>query len=180
MKLDFSPSYRVVAASETKTAQSTTAPASAPASLKIKGLKLPEPLTQTRYLVGGITGSVLGFGIGHAIVGEYSSMGWVFTMSEVLSLSVPILAALVMAIVAWDGSVGATVDHLITTWGGFLWAGIALWAAFRVWEIIDLWMRPRHRIGLPKKTADATPQAIWTITPVVFSDGLGVGIAGRW
>lgn len=71
-----------------------------------------EPLTQARYITGGVIGSVVGFGIGHGIVGEYKSMGWVFTMSQALSLSIPIVAATVMAIIFWDGSAAGTVDNL--------------------------------------------------------------------
>ena|GEM_PF-5813051 len=148
-----------------------------------------QPLTQTRYIVGGVTGSVLGFGIGHSIVGEYNSMGWVFTMSQVLSLSIPILAALAMAIMYWDGSAAGTIDHLITAWGNFLWVGVALWAAFRVWEIADLWVRPHHRLSAnnnPSSTTQPTvapipPKASFAIIPTVLPQGgVGLGFVGQW
>ncbi len=148
-----------------------------------------EPLTQTRYIVGGVVGSALGFGIGHSIVGEYNSMGWVFTMSQVLSLSIPILAALTMAIIYWEGSAAGTVDHLITTWGTFLWIGVALWAAFRVWEIVDLWVRPHHRLSAssnhPSTTQPvilpSTPKASFAIIPTILPQGgVGLGMVGQW
>lgn len=154
-----------------------------------KEIKKPGPLTQARYITGGVIGSVAGFGIGHAIVGEYGTMGWVFTMSQSLSLGVPIIAALVMAIIYWDGSAGAggSVDQLITTWGGFLWTGIALWAAFRIWEIVDLWVRPRYRLirasdlKIKKDAIPTTPKASFAILPTVMPQGgVGLGFVGQW
>lgn len=153
----------------------------------LKKPKKPGPLTQARYITGGVIGSIVGFGVGHAIVGEYSTMGWVFTMSQSLSLGVPILAAVVMAIIYWDGSANGTVDQLITTWGGFLWTGIALWAAFRIWEIVDLWVRPRSRLirasdlKIKKDAIPTTPKASFAILPTVMPQGgVGVGFVGQW
>ncbi|MCK6509882.1 hypothetical protein L6R29_07960 [Myxococcota bacterium] len=153
-----------------------------------KALQIP-PLTQTCYIVGGVTGSVLGFGIGHGIVGEYNSMGWVFTMSQVLSLAIPLLAALTMAIIYWDGSAAGTIDHLITTWANFLWVGVALWAAFRVWEIVDLWVRPHHRLSANNNTSSTTQpivapmpsKAAFAIIPTILPQGgVGIDVVGQW
>jgi hypothetical protein len=147
-----------------------------------------EPLTTDQYVFGGVVGTVVGFGIGHAIVGEYHTMGWVFTMTQVLSLSIPIFAAIVMGIRYWEGSAGATVDHLITAWGVCLWIGIALWAAFRVWEIVDLWLRPHHRLAIPQGIQTQPlvlppfpPHTSFLITPLIMPQGgIGLGVISRW
>ena len=45
-----------------------------------------ETINLSQYVSGGTVGTAVGFGIGHALVGEYARIGWVFTMTEVLSV----------------------------------------------------------------------------------------------
>ena len=44
-------------------------------------------ISSTRYVVGGLVGSTLGFGLGHAIQGRYwYGAGWGFTLSQMYAL----------------------------------------------------------------------------------------------
>ena len=40
-------------------------------------------ISQTRYIIGGILGTYpIGLGVGHAVQGRWSQMGWIFTAGE--------------------------------------------------------------------------------------------------
>ena len=83
-----------------------------------------------RYVLGGIVGSSLGLGIGHAIQGRYSSKGWFFTMGEVTSLGILIY-----------GLHGGYFDVEFAGLFEFT-VGTVGFMVFRIWEGVDLWVVP--------------------------------------
>lgn len=146
-----------------------------------KTSKLQVPITPTRYGIGGAVGSLVGFGIGHAIVGEYHSFGWFFTLTELICMpGIPLLAAGVMAIAAWDGKIGVAFDDLITVWSGFFITGLVLTLGLRIWEIIDLWRRPKVQWKTTNSPATTTPQPRTAVLPIIFKNGAGVGFSGTF
>ena len=54
-------------------------------AIKKKKAKLPEKkikyISKETYVSGGLT-AIVGFGLGHAILGRYKEKGWIFTLSE--------------------------------------------------------------------------------------------------
>jgi|GEM_PF-2016525 len=94
-----------------------------------------------RYIAGGITGTVVGFGIGHAISGEYSSMGWVFTVGELAAYGL-MLAGAVDTISDVD-NYGSLQDVESSDGFGMMTLGAIAFIGFRVWEAIDVWVRPQ-------------------------------------
>jgi len=89
---------------------------------------------RTNYIAGGIVGTIVGFGIGHAIQHRYNEMGWIFTISDTVSVG---------AIIA--GSLIGSPRPL----GTFLWvSGVLLLVGFRVWQAIDLWVVPTGAMAL--------------------------------
>ena len=86
-----------------------------------------------RYVLGGVVGSYLGLGIGHAIQGRYSfSRGWIFTVGE-LTLIVIMSSSAYPCIHGCSGSSGPGLVMNI---------GIASYISFRIWEAVDLWVAP--------------------------------------
>lgn len=145
----------------------------APKNVALGTKKSSLTITPGKYWLGGAIGSVAGFGIGHAIVGEYGSMGWIFTLTELLALSIPVVAAGITAIAIWDGEgINTTFDQIIDTWSVFLWIGLGLYAALRVWEIIDLWTRPK--VKWPGQTTKTSAVTNMMLVPTFSPTGAGL------
>jgi hypothetical protein len=98
-------------------------------------------IPQGRYIAGGLVGTFLGLGLGHAVVGKYGEMGWVFTVGELAALT----------LVGFGMAQG--LGDIFTCWGsgcnneassgfGLMTAGMLAFYAFRLWEVIDVWVRP--------------------------------------
>lgn len=144
------------------------------------------PLSKGRYIGAGILGSVVGLGSGHALVGEYKTVGWIFTTAEILSLvGLPLLSALVLAAIAWDGSIAATGDRLISIWSGFFYAGVILFFGFRIWQIVDIWKRPHSRVAWESATPSPASQPAPTFQAMLVpfvpgAGGLGLALAGSF
>lgn len=97
-------------------------------------------LSRDRYVWGGITGTVLGFGIGHAIQERYKEKGWIFTLTDALGVGT-ILGGYVDLNIRYrehgktgDASVGTVIPGLIIAG-----VGVAVLFGFRIWQAIDLW-----------------------------------------
>lgn len=103
-----------------------------------------EEISPERYICGGITGTLCGFGIGHAIQGRYKNKGWIFTLSESLAIGTIISGVVVSSLSPELGSTSGHPDaRAILTYAG---VGIGLCAlggvaeaGFRIWEIVDVW-----------------------------------------
>lgn len=88
-----------------------------------------------RYMVGGITGSLVGFGIGHAIQGRYQDKGWFFTAGE--------LGAILVASAGLRTCVNDITFYRECNSTTFL-VGSFAFLGFRIWEVVDLWAGPPH------------------------------------
>src|SRR5580704_7326117 len=77
-------------------------------------------VNSAQYYGGGIMGTIVGLGVGHAIQERYLSKGWIFTLGEVVGGIVSI------------GDVKA-LGSTVRTLGGFVFI------SFKIWEIIDVW-----------------------------------------
>ncbi len=86
----------------------------------------PNPLSaKDRFIAGGIIGTVVGFGIGHAIEDRYADLGWVFTATEGASVALIIIGAVVPM------PAGASIPLIIIGSLGL--------TGFKIWEIMDIW-----------------------------------------
>jgi hypothetical protein len=94
------------------------------------------------YYAGGAVGTLIGYGIGHAIQGRYKEMGWIFTVGEgagliVLSGGLAWMVNSVPENTKWknsklsDSSKGSIALAAI---------GTAVLVGFRIWEIVDVWL----------------------------------------
>lgn len=136
----------------------------------------PLPVTRTRYIWGGVVGTAIGFGIGHALVGEYGTWGWFFTTTQVASIGIPLLTAGIIALSTLSGTLEATGDALISAWGVSFFIGLSLYIGFRLWEIFDVWWRPTTRwekTNIPTTTVAVTPM-------FTSKGGWGLSIVGSF
>ena len=98
------------------------------------------PIPQGRYIAGGITGSIVGFGIGHAIQGggRYRDRGWIFTAGEGGSL-----ALMMVGIFQCLGDSRYDDHRSRCDRGAAISAvGVVGFIGFHIWEIVDLWVAP--------------------------------------
>ena len=93
------------------------------------------PITKGRYIAGGIVGTAVGFGVGHAINGEYRNIGWLFTLGEVGSIAT-MIGGMVVGI---TDSIEGNPDSKGLT---LMAIGAIAMTGFRIWEIVDVWTRP--------------------------------------
>jgi hypothetical protein len=124
-------------------------------------------ISPLRYGLGGLVGTFYGLGIGHAIVGEWSNKGWIFTVGEIGSFVV-IGAGLAQAL-------PRNATDLERRRGGTIaLAGAVAWSAFRFYEIYDVWTRPKvASVNKPVDTAFA-------VGPVGQEGGFGALLRLRW
>lgn len=92
-------------------------------------------VTTTQYVVGGVLGIYPGFGLGHAVQGRYiSDNGWIFTVGEVVSLT--------MMMSGFTKCVGEAMSgnkECHSNTGAF---GVLGFIGFKIWEVIDVWVAP--------------------------------------
>lgn len=136
---------------------------------------IDRPLNLGTYITGGVLGTTLGFGIGHGIVGEYGSIGWVFTTTEVGSLALMVAGAAV----GWGQPLGGDKAQ---TGLALMTVGALCLVGFHIWETIDIWVRPRRRIVRhrqiePVYQVSLPPGPRWGVAPIWTERGGGLGVA---
>ncbi len=135
------------------------------------------PYTRDEIVGGGLLGTLVGFGTGHAAQGRWKDTGWIYTAGE---------GSAVAAVAIGVPSCTAAHDDD----DSFLWSkeascvlavgGIAggVWLLFRIAETIDVWAHPQiHNRRFRKIEEERARQAMqWT--PWVAPDGRGGASAG--
>jgi hypothetical protein len=102
-------------------------------------LLLRGEISQGQHVGGGILGTWLGLGIGHAVQERWTDKGWIFTVGESIGFTF-MMAGLVSCIddsYDYDGT--ETDCH-----EGYFWGGLFTVFALRIWEIVDVWAYPPH------------------------------------
>ncbi len=105
-----------------------------------------------QYYAGGAVGSILGWGIGHAIQGRYKEIGWVFTVGEGAAAAASISGAAWMASSLPTGLKWRDAKSSDFSKGGLALAcvGAVAMVGFRIWEIVDVWVGATPVDGTPK------------------------------
>jgi hypothetical protein len=107
-------------------------------------------INQWQYVGGGLVGTFLGYGTGHAIQERYLYKGLIFTLGEFGTL--------------WTGGhcfVSGCPD-------GLFFASLAGYFGLRIWEIVDVWMISSS--GVRVADSSDTPEVTLTYMPL-FRDG---------
>lgn len=128
---------------------------------------------------GGMLGTFLGFGLGHAAQGRYGELGWIFTAGEIASMTA-MFTGLVRCL---NGEYESNDDVVIRNNGcqgneaTLLIGGAIGFMVFRTWEMIDSWVGPtRHNARVRAARAKAhgyVPQRGYSLYLVPSSKGSG-------
>jgi hypothetical protein len=122
----------------------------------------------TREIVaGGLLGTVIGFGSGHAIQSRYRRTGWIYTVGEIGSVGLTASAA------ACNGSWGCVY--------GLALSGVTIFIGFRIAETIDVWVHPANHNRRYRKLKERTdgPQLSFRVEPIL-DGGAKLGLALRY
>lgn len=123
-----------------------------------------------RYLTGGVTSIVVGFGAGQAVQGRYAEKGWIFTLGE--TASVGMIAGgylwLVPSFEEGESPMGPA---------GLMLAGFTALVAFRTWGVIDAWSAP-YASG--NRTAQASRDATSKLAFMPWISTQGAGFSMRF
>lgn len=105
------------------------------------------PVSQTSWLVGGILGTWMGFGLGHAAQGRYGDGGLIFTGGELLLITVG-MVGLTQSLSndtscspQFQGQCQAGGDNQ-GFWTATMIVGFVGYTVMRVWEAVDVWTGP--------------------------------------
>ena len=124
-------------------------------------------ISRVRYAAGGLIGTFYGLGIGHAISGEWTSTGWIFTFGELASFG-GILVGFAQVLENPDADAGE---------GALIFGSMGALTILRIVEIYDIWTRPEvaeaSRVEQPSDTAFA-------VGPIGADGGFGALFQLRW
>lgn len=86
------------------------------------------------HIGGGLAGTVVGFGLGHAIQGRFAERGWVFAASDAVATGMLIKYAVECA--------NTTGTETCDDHGDWLAGGMLIAIGFRIWQTADVWYGP--------------------------------------
>lgn len=151
-------------------AQEQASDAPAPSILTESDRRILErgPYDTTEVVVGGLLGTVVGFGSGHGVQSRYRRTGWIYTVGEVGSLG------LAFSAIACSGSSYECVYPLLLS-GTFVFIG------FRLVESVDVWLHPAVHNRKYRKLRERTdgPQLSFSVEPIL-DGGAKLGFALRY
>ncbi len=125
----------------------------------------PRGISSARYVTAGLLGTMVGYGLGHAIAHEWTNFGWICTVGEVTPL-----------LVGASTGVFARLDNADPS-DNVLPAGLLVgYGVFRVIELVDIWTRPKVR----DDSASSSSQAAWAALPLPNRHGSRLVFAGRF
>ncbi len=140
------------------------------------------PMGDTRYILGGILGTAPGFGIGHAIQGRWLDKGWIFTLGELITLT--LFAGSTFGCIG-EGLFETSNDR--NNDSNCNLAGIAYlgFLGFKGWEISDIWYQGyQHRKKFKnlnnKINRKDSNNLNYLFLPIVKADQYGLGLSVRF
>ena len=129
-------------------------------------------ITPGVHIVGGLVGTMFGFGTGQAVQGRFGDTGWIFLVGE---------AGSILVIAAALSSCGI---HSCDDQAGWIVAGAIGLVGFRLWELIDVWAGPAsHNRRVQHARARAyggypAPYYGAYLAPTMSDGGISGGVAG--
>jgi hypothetical protein len=121
------------------------------------------PISPAAWAGGGILGTWLGFGVGHAVQGRFWDAGVIFTAGEGLSIFL-MVASISNASLSNCSSFGCRSSILDRdTWEAIAVVGGLSFAIFRVWEIVDVWYGPVRVNAYHRELQERHGQPSWSL-----------------
>ena len=123
-----------------------------------------------QHIIGGVAGTFLGLGIGHAVQGRWGEKGWIFTVGEVAAFSLIIVSLGDCAF--GQESCDDEADGAVL--------GLFAFVGLRIWEAFDVWFGPRshnRRVRAAQMKAGLRPPTygLYLAPPLTHDEG---GVAG--
>lgn len=156
----------------------------APAGLHLltpaeRRLLLRGEISDGEHIAGGLVGTFLGFGTGHAVQGRFSDRGWIFFLGE---------GAATVAVSMWlvgcieDDFDLHSDDTVCNDRVGLLIGGLVAMAVFRTWELIDVWAGPANHNArvraLRARLRGGGTGVRWYAAPTLGGGSVRGGVAG--
>lgn len=140
-----------------------------------------EGLSTGRYVAGGVVGSAVGFGIGHAIQRRYLPLGLVFTLGEAVTLAGAIADS--STTTTGTNSLGLTTHT--TSFGTLGVISLVAYCGLHLWEIIDVWVvgaeyREGHGRHAEEETPPVPPPALAIVPVVAQGNAPGMSLMMRF
>ena len=135
-----------------------------------------QELDLRRYVVGGVLGTVLGFGIGHAVQGRYSAdYGWLYTAGE-LSGWVVLGAGFAKAAKCTEEEyLDDLRDRCLRTSGLMALTGYLLFAGLKITETITVWLPSTDKYIITEAEVETEPHEL-RVLPVFNTESLGLAL----
>ena len=104
-----------------------------------------ERIGETRYVAGGVTGTVFGLGLGHAIQGRWiSDDGYLFTLVEAATAAAVLTAKSTTTCTGTFPTLSCN-----QTYPDYVNGAAIVFLAVRIYEIFDIWSTSSHMsVGL--------------------------------
>lgn len=130
-------------------------------------------ISKSRYVTGGVLGTIFGFGIGHGVQGRWSSdKGWMFTSAQLVAF----VGLYFDDSPSNEGVIGCAlgdIHHCKSRPDGATYGTISdglalLYLGTRIWEIASVWNlnEQTHTIAKTKRPL--------LVAPVAYKDGGGL------
>jgi hypothetical protein len=131
-----------------------------------------EGIDRGHYIAGGVLGSTIGLGIGHAVNGHYAKTGWIFSLGEGAALG-----AFIGGLATGDTFYENGEEKLKLSTGAqvAVVAGGLAYLGFKIWEIIDVWTRPTLR-----QAPAGRQSASFMVVPTVVGSQGGLALGGMF
>lgn len=129
-----------------------------------------------QHVAGGLVGTFFGFGIGHAVQGRWSDKGWIFTVGEVASFGLILVA---LGDCGFEESCEDEADQA--------WFGVVALIGLHIWEVFDVWLGPpahNRRVRAARAKAGIYPAyptyGVYLAPPLSRDDGGVAGLTWRF
>ena len=120
------------------------------------------PISSGQAIGGGLVGTFVGFGIGHAILGKYTESGWKFTAGE--AAGVAIGAA---GINQFDKCELFKDDSKCGNGLSTFLLGLLIYSGFHIWEMVEVWTIPgAHNNEYYSIRSLKEARSEWSLVPV--------------
>jgi len=132
----------------------------------------PGTISSSQYIGGGLLGTLVGFGLGYMIHGSWKKTGWIFTLTESLSLSMALAGILTTFSSHEIGILSASSgdDSGLTVFG----IGALGFLSMRIVETVCIWAGPRVYNVVEIDPVPAKPQVRLNVTPWIAPNSGGL------
>ncbi|MCA9519508.1 MAG: hypothetical protein KC609_00980 [Myxococcales bacterium] len=129
-------------------------------------------ISQFQFVGGGLLGTLVGFGLGHAVQNRWTRTGWIFTLGETVGMGL-FAGGFLHDSENPDSKVGI----------GLIVSGAILMGVLRIAEIVDIWRLPREmeiaRLS-PAERSRLNTKPRLAVAPIIAPSTYGLAFGVRY